>query len=208
MLKHRLMSSFVSPLKALRNQVMGGYLVKTWQQNGKPYPVPHLVKQHTINQYRKQYGLTTLVETGTYLGDMVDAQKKQFDRIVSIELSPELARLAQKRFRLQPHIQILPGDSANVLKQITPSLTSSALFWLDGHYSGGITAKGDTECPVFNELEAILAHNQRHIILIDDARCFIGQGDYPSLEALITYITQRDSQYRISVENDIICVLY
>ena len=192
---------------AVYNQIFGNYTAANWQRNGMPYPTPHIVKQFAINRYRQQYALTTLIETGTYLGDMVNAQKNQFGRIISVELSLKLAELAQKRFRLYPHIQILSGDSANVLKQITPTLTSSALFWLDGHYSGGITAKGDTECPIFSELEAIFSNNHDHIILIDDARCFIGKGDYPSLEELTKFISQRDSRYRISVEHDIICVV-
>ena len=207
MLKHRLMSSVVSPIKALRNQFMGGYIVRRWQQNGKPYPVPHIVKQTVINQCRKQYGLTTLVETGTYLGDMVDVQKAYFDQVISIELSEELARLAQKRFGRNANVDIRQGDSATVLKQVTRLLRTPALFWLDGHYSGGITAKGDTECPIFSELEAVFSNNQDHIILIDDARCFIGKGDYPSLEELSKFITQRDIRYRISVEHDIIRVV-
>ena len=208
MLRTYLMSSVVSPMMAVYNRLFGQYTAANWERRGMPFPTPHIVKQFALNRYQQQYGLTTLVETGTYLGDMVNAQKDRFDRIISVELSPKLAELAQKRFRLYPHIQILPGDSANVLKRITPTLTAQALFWLDGHYSGGITAKGDTECPIFAELDAIFSNNLNHIILIDDARCFIGKGDYPSLDELSTYVTKRDSRYRLSVEQDIICVVY
>ncbi len=202
------MSLVVSPVMGVYNRVMGTYTVEQWHRKGMPYPTPHVVKQSLLNHCRQQYQLTTLIETGTYLGDMVNAQKSKFFRIISVELSRELARMAQQRFRRQPHIEILAGDSAQVLKQLTPTLTAPALFWLDGHYSGGVTAKGDTDCPIFDELDAIFSHNHNHIILIDDARLFVGRNDYPTLAEVTTYVAQRDSRYRVMVKDDIICVTY
>jgi hypothetical protein len=38
-------------------------------------------------------------------------------------------------------------------------LDEKALFRKDGHYSGGITGKSETECPIFNELLPILNDN-------------------------------------------------
>ena len=207
MLRLHLMSAVVSPLMGLYNRVLGRYTTKRWQRSGMSFPTPHVVKQSVLNHHRQQHQLATLVETGTYLGDMVDAQKTKFDRIISVELSPELAQLAQQRFRRQPHIQILSGDSARVLHQLTPTLTAPALFWLDGHYSGGVTAKGDTECPIFDELDAIFRHNRNHIILIDDARLFVGKQDYPTMAELTAYVARRDNRYSVTVKDDIICVL-
>jgi hypothetical protein len=207
LIRLHVLRSVVSPFMSVYNRLFGNYTATNWQKKGMPLPAPHVIKQFAINRYQQQFKLNTLVETGTYLGDMVNAQKDNFKRIISIELSNDLAQLAQQRFRNQPHIQILPGDSATVLKQVTATLTSSALFWLDGHYSGGITAKGDSECPIFGELDAIFSNNKNHIILIDDARCFVGKGDYPSLEQLSNYVKQHDSRYRISVEHDMIHVV-
>jgi hypothetical protein len=49
---------------------------------------PHIVKQMAIAEYQQKYGYGTLIETGTYLGDMIEAQKKRFTHIISIELDP------------------------------------------------------------------------------------------------------------------------
>jgi hypothetical protein len=38
----------------------------------KPVP-PHVVRQHTVIGYQHRYGLRTLVETGTYPGEMIGA---------------------------------------------------------------------------------------------------------------------------------------
>ena len=40
---------------------------------GKPIPAPNVVKQRTVIGYQRRYRLRTLVETGTYTGEMVQA---------------------------------------------------------------------------------------------------------------------------------------
>ena len=84
------------------------------------------------------------------------------------------------------HITILHGDSGEVLEQVLARINKPCLFWLDGHYSGGVTAKGSLETPIQKELTHIFNHPQahNHIILIDDARLFTGQDDYPALQFL------------------------
>jgi hypothetical protein len=176
-----------------------------WQKNGKPNPPPHLVKELTVAEYQQKYGYTTLVETGTYLGDMVEAQKKHFKKIISIELGIELSKRAQRRFRNSKNVLIKQGDSGEVLKDVMKELQEPAIFWLDGHYSSGITAKGEKECPVFEELEAIFNNKKLdHILLIDDARCFVGENDYPTIENLTEYVQKKHAAYKVEVKDDII----
>jgi hypothetical protein len=175
-----------------------------WERKGRPVPPVHVVKQKAIDAYRIQYGLSTLVETGTYLGDMVEAQRNRFTQIFSIELSERLYRKALKRFKAYSHIHLLQGDSGEKLKEIVAALKEPALFWLDGHYSGGITAKGAKECPVREELAAMLNSKWQHIILIDDARLFIGSNDYPDMNELLSIVKQADKKYAITTIDDII----
>jgi hypothetical protein len=63
-----------------------------------------------------------------------------------------------------------------------------ALFYLDGHYSGGITARAAKDTPIYEELSHIFEHDPRHVIVIDDARCFGRDPDYPSLHELREFI--------------------
>jgi len=94
------------------------------------------------------------------------------------------------------------GDDANPADNIA----LSGLFWLDAHWSGGSTAKGELETPIMQEIECILAHplSARHVLLIDDARCFVGQNDYPSLETLRKRILAAHADWLFEVQNDII----
>jgi hypothetical protein len=175
-----------------------------WERNGRPSPPPHIVKQKAIEEYRKKYGTEILVETGTYLGDMVEAKRNDFKKIYSIELSEKLYHKAQKRFKAYSHIQILNGDSGIVLNKLIPQIDNPALFWLDGHWSGGITAKAEKECPVPEELEAILKSQLLHVILIDDARLFNGIHDYPTLEEIKNIVTNNEKNYHLEIDSDII----
>ncbi|QEC67298.1 hypothetical protein FRZ67_08320 [Panacibacter ginsenosidivorans] len=195
-------------LNNIRKQIYNNKLrqeLKTWKQNGRPAPPPHIIKQHTIAWYQKKCSNNILVETGTYKGDMVEAQKKLFKKIISIELSADLFEKAQRRFSNDKNITIVQGDSGQVLPSILKNINEPAIFWLDGHYSAGITAKGDKDCPIFEELDAIFSNKKfDHILLIDDARCFNGEGDYPTIQQLTDFIKQKDSRYNVEVKDDII----
>jgi hypothetical protein len=176
-----------------------------WQKNGQPLPPPHLVKQLAIRDYQQRYAIKTLVETGTYRGDMVEAQKRNFEKIISIELGVDLTKKATSRFKHDKNVLIVQGDSGKVLPRIMPTIESPAIFWLDGHYSAGITAKGEKDCPIFAELDAIF-HGMKldHVLLIDDARCFNGEGDYPEIDELTQYINVKNKNYRLEDKDDII----
>ena len=157
-----------------------------WILAGRPVPPPHLVKQRAVRAYAARFHISIFVETGTYRGDMVEAVKRDFTQVYSIELGADLHRIAQERFASDPNVSILQGDSGEVLHRLLPHIDQPALFWLDGHYSEGDTARSALITPIRSELDQILAHPlaSRHVILIDDARLFNGEDDYPTLDSL------------------------
>jgi hypothetical protein len=162
-------------------------------------------KQQAVKYYRQKYNHKIFIETGTFQGDMVEAQKENFEQLFSIELSEDLWRYSASRFSHFNKIKILHGDSGTVLNQITKDLEQPAIFWLDGHYSEGITAKGETECPIFGEIDAIFRFKKlNHVILVDDARCFTGVGDWPTVEEVTSYVQKYDRAYKVEVLSDII----
>jgi len=180
-------------------------IVSEWDRDGRPVPPPPAFKQSVVRDYGRRFGLQTLVETGTFMGDTVAGGKDQFRRIYSVELSADLARLAAERFRGDPHVTILQGDSAAILPGILSEVQEPCLFWLDGHYSGGITALGKSVTPILGELKTIFAHSvQEHVILIDDARDFRHEKNHPTLEELRAFVAAHRPDLLFEVEDDII----
>ena len=189
-------------LRILKSKLNARKHYKRWLKQGKPVPPPHVVKQELINNYRDKYKLSVFIETGTYLGEMVYAQRNNFDLIYSVEIQPSLYEAAQKRFKKYRHITLLNGDSGEVLFNLMPTVKERALLWLDGHYSGGITGKSDVHSPIMNELKAVFTNNKDHVLLIDDAHCFTGENGYPTLEELDAWLNK--NSYRSQVINNVI----
>lgn len=176
---------------------------------GSSVPAPPEVKRKVIFDYAKINNITILIETGTFKGDTVQAALPLFDAIFSIEVDKALADRAKLRFQYQEKVQIIQGDSGEVITDILASLKQPAIFWLDGHYSGGVTGKGGKNTPVVNELKSILNNSiKNHVILVDDARCFIGEHDYPTLFEIYEMVKAIDQNYQLNVKDDIIRIGY
>jgi hypothetical protein len=185
------------------NNFPGG-IIRDWEKQGRPVPPPPVVKQKLIREIQKEYGYKILIETGTYLGYMVSAQKKNFEKIYSIELSDELYLRAINKFEKFKHIKIIHGDSGEKLAEVMKEIKEPAIFWLDGHYSGGFTAKGESDCPIWKELETIFSNRLDHILLIDDGRCFDGTNDYPTFEEVKSFLLERNPDYSVTLKDDVI----
>jgi hypothetical protein len=164
----------------------------------------HLLKREIIRTYRQRHRTTTFIETGTCLGDMVAAVLPDFERLHTIELSPELHQRAALRFSEHRNVTVHLGDSGSVLKGVLDKTTDRVLFWLDAHYSGGVTVGSDIPVPIFEELRLALTHAVRdHVILIDDARCFDGTDGYPTVESLRSFVASLRPDYQLHVESDV-----
>ncbi|MGD9638884.1 MAG: hypothetical protein AB7U85_07475 [Alphaproteobacteria bacterium] len=179
-----------------------------WVSKGKPNPPHHIIKQKKILRLQKRQGNNVFVETGTYFGDMVFAVKDTFKQIYTVELSKDLYDLAVERFKKDTHINLLNGDSGEVLKDLVKKIEEPAIFWLDGHYSGGETAKGNVDTPIVEELKHIFSSELKHTILIDDARCFGKNDGYPTIEELEKIVLESRQGAKIKVESDIIEITY
>jgi len=194
---------FYYPLRNWAKRIGAAAELAEWESKGRPVPPPHIVKQGVLRDYSKRYGLRILVETGTYLGDMVEAMRADFDRIYSIELSKDLYEKAKVRFHGVNKIDLIHGDSGSELKRVVNKIRHPALFWLDGHYSDGVTSRGAKDTPVYEEVHHIFDSDDiGHVIIIDDARCFGRDPAYPSIEELSKFIRSKRSNVDITVQDD------
>lgn len=170
--------------------------------------LPAAERIEVLRSYARHYRPRYFIETGTCHGDTPAALTGEFDRLFTIELSSAFFAAAQRRFE-GTNVTCLHGDSAQILPAVLAELDGPALIWLDGHWSGGNTARGSIDTPVVAELEAIFAAAHRHIVVVDDARLFGGMthhteefADYPDVE-WITKLAKRHD-YVIEVRDDMI----
>jgi hypothetical protein len=125
----------------------------------------------------RKYPNATFIETGTRRGDTTAlALCCGFERVLTVELSDNWRDLYQARFGDDCRVRFFAGLSKDRLPERLAQVDTSATFWLDAHYSGGDTARGDQFCPLLEELDLIAGHRiKTHTILIDDVRLFGGE---------------------------------
>jgi len=173
-------------------------------------PLPGSVqeKQSLIIRFGCQRRLKNFIETGTFQGDMVEAQRRNFHKLVTIELGDTLYEAAKRRFAGYDHVHVLHGDSATLLPEAIRLVEGPALYWLDAHYSKGVTARGDREAPILKELSIIAAQGQPDdVILIDDARLFGMRLGYPRLATVRKFAAREWPAHSFRVESDVICII-
>lgn len=179
--------------------------IRDWQAQGSPMPAPDLVKYDVIRDYARRYQTTTLIETGTFYGNAIFTVRNDFKEIHSIELAPALFDQNSRELGHLTHIHLHLGDSAEVLPRLLGDLHEPTLFWLDGHFCSGPSARASADTPISAELDHLLRQPAgQNVVLIDDARLFVGRDDYPSIPELREIIRLRRPKATFEVELDII----
>lgn len=115
-----------------------------------------------IASLAKSYGITTVIETGTWLGYTADFLSLVFDEVHTIEISEIHYLLAEERLKNSSNVIRHFGSSEKVLHTILPDLQEQRLlFYLDAHWG--------VDWPLLNELEEIArTHKDNCLIIIDD----------------------------------------
>lgn len=184
-----------------------GYLLDLWRvARGHPVNPHSLSKLRIINAARIRSGATQMIEVGTYLGVTANRCAKLFRRVHTIELSETLYLRAKDVLANQENVEIYLGDGRHWIERILQSSEASdVLVFLDGHFSGGITARGNVPEPALEEI-AILSRFQSKIaaIVIDDFRNFGVEQGTPSKSALLASLERYfpERQYQICVHLD------
>lgn len=174
-----------------------------WLATDRTLPYPPVLKWRVLRSYA--FGIRVFVETGTFHGRTVDALHRKLTVVHTIELDEVLYRNAAERFAPNPRITVWHGNSRDVLPKILEGLNEPALFWLDAHFSGEGTACAGLHSPIMEELGQIFGHRVNdHIILIDDARKFVGANGYPTIRELHEMAVAEAPSNSFLVENDII----
>ena len=165
--------------------------IADWAVREYSVPCPRFVKDPVLKRLNLKD--STWVETGTFLGETTQLLSQMSSKVFTIEPEPSLYLKAKSRFANDSKVVVINDISENALPVLLPTITGNVCFWLDGHYSGGITFSGPNGTPLVQELNEIQKHLNRFAaaaIAIDDIRS-CGQkneyGEYPSLDALVDW---------------------
>ena len=175
-----------------------------WVCNAKcAPPPPHFIKLATL--LRHSLKDSTWIETGTYLGETAIFLAKFSCHVHTIEPSEECIKIASPKLAKFKNITIHKGSSEQCLDKVLSSVKGKVCFWLDGHYSLGITYKGKNETPIKYELSIIEKYINKideFIVLVDDIRMSNEDSkNYPPIEYYIDWSKKNDLNW--TIENDI-----
>ncbi len=153
------------------------------------------------------FGVDTLVETGTWVGDTAVLSSRYFKEVYTVELGHIPFLDAQKRLKSLSNVHAAEGDSPTFLAEVIPAIRGKILFWLDAHWCSGDSAN---TMPIREELEAIRQSGLKEgVILIDDIRHFHNlppdypeYGKYPSLKWIQQKILEINPAYQFWILGD------
>jgi len=179
---------------------------RAWADRQFAAPSPYFVKHQVL--LRSGLRDAIWVETGTFMGDTTSVLSKAAKMVYSIEPEPTLFSKAEEKFRNTSNVKIIRGLSEEVLPKLLPTLSGDICFWLDGHYSEGVTFKGPQDTPILDELDAIgrnLEMMGKVVVMVDDIRMFDPTNPelsaYPSLDFLVDWARKHNLHWHI--EHDI-----
>lgn len=176
--------------------------IGNWRRLGSPGWPPHDVKVEALLEIAERFSLSTLVETGTYAGDMIMCVAHCFERYYSIELCEGSYRENVDRYGKLENLELIHGDSATVLAARAEEFLSRgpALFWLDAH--------GPADSALLRELDVLAKIDiGGSAILMDDVRLMSWMRDgWPDLSDVRRAIKKAWPDRAVTVEDDMIKV--
>jgi hypothetical protein len=171
-------------------------------------PPSQRAKQRHLLALMSERGHDMLIETGTYLGETTAYFASRARRVVSIEIEPALHARAARLFADAPSVEILLGDGMEIVPRLVGELESPCLIWLDGHFSGGITGRGELEEPAVEILRRIREQSPPRgmTIVVDDLRLFGSDPAAPGLAALVDAARETFPDAQLTAELDALVI--
>lgn len=112
---------------------------------------------------RDNYGIETVIETGTYLGGTTKVLSQMFKNVFTIEVTDEMWDKSGQYLKGINNISRIKGSSDEVLDALLDDKefkTGTLLLFLDAHW--------EKACPLLGELKAVCDHGLKPVIVIHD----------------------------------------
>ena len=167
---------------------LGGYLFDRFRLSlARPINLHSYMKFVVLRDLGQRTHARCLVESGTFLGVTSARCARVFERVHTIELDPTLASRAAALLKHHTNVCVHQGDAAMLLPRImAEDWAHDVVIFLDGHFSGDITARGDIPEPAVLELVALKAYRDRICgVVVDDFRLFGTEPGFPTKAELL-----------------------
>ena len=127
--------------------------------------------------YIKTNNIQNFVETGTYKAQTTKMAATLFETVYSTEIDNRLYKDALTTCKDLKNVNLLYGDSLDLLQIITPNVVDGSVFFLDAHVSGADSSwNGTDRVPLMEEINIILSHKLGpSVFILDDVRFWKNQ---------------------------------
>ncbi|RFM26491.1 class I SAM-dependent methyltransferase [Deminuibacter soli] len=163
-----------------------------------------------VLQFKDKGNIRNFIETGTYQGGTSFWAARHFEQVATVEIDPAISKATASKPDCPANIRFYVGNSKDVLPEMVKPLTGRSIFWLDGHWCNVTEMGKDMECPLMDEIRA-LAHLKDAVILIDDARAFLGplppphnNADWPRIDEVFALLKQQYPDNLVTIADDVI----
>lgn len=158
-----------------------GYRLNTGVETGG-------VPMYILKEFLKEIDIEVFIELGTASGDSVKEASKYFKECITVEINPKRPEydLGIKNIKWENgrSIDLLPQIVNNLVIHKTDKVKEGyryAAFWVDSHFDGDKPNDSEfKDCYLLEELDIISWYAQDAIVIIDDARLFLGNPPHPN----------------------------
>jgi len=177
----------------------------SWIHEGRLAPPPPAEAKLLVLERHHIPG-AVWIETGTFQGNTTRFLSELGSLVISLEPADFYFQQASKSLAGFSNIKLIKGSSEEFLEKVLKDLAGKDVcLWLDGHWSGGETWKGQHETPVLGELATIEKHLgslAKLVVMIDDYRlCWTSPLNYPKPSYYIEWAERNSLSW--FVEQDI-----
>jgi len=167
---------------------IGGHIVDLYRLVTFDVRNPHSYsKLRQIKALAKKTNSSVFIEAGTFVGNTAMRCSRAFEKVITIELDAGLYRLASAYLAKRSNVLCLEGDALKILPSVLNTAdVRNCLVFLDGHFSGGVTAHGDLTEPACEEIAVLATYKDKiNAVIVDDFRCFGRDKGWPRRSLLL-----------------------
>lgn len=180
------------------------------------------IPMYLIEEFLKETRIPIIVETGTAFGASIKQASNYFDECYTIELSD--GRGVENR--VAGNINYYKGNTIDVLPQLVAQFKTLkegvaegeynyVLWWLDAHFDGDKPSDSPyKDCYLLEELDIISEYSQDSIIIIDDARLFMGYpphpnnpNEWPTIQQIFSKFQEKFPYFFVTIVDDYILAI-